>query len=297
MVVFTALGHADAAPTQDASAPMPIQPDTTTTAARPAHEQQTLPARPSPGADARDTGPGMGDYFIMGGVLVGAIVLLRQLTRRKKSRAGTPESAGTPRERLESIRAGAASSRAPADAAAAEAEAISRRLAGALDAKAARLEVLIEHAESVLARLEAALSAVPARPRASDRLADRPADRLGDRPGDRLAERAADEPEPAPLARIDPGLLDRARLDQLRRERGTDAPPARPQSTPRDPFAAPLPPAPAASAAPAGLGKHESARARAFALADQGRTIEEIARELARPVAEVELMLRLRRSS
>ncbi|MFI4897733.1 MAG: hypothetical protein ACIARR_07900 [Phycisphaerales bacterium JB059] len=87
------------------------------------------------------------------GVLVLVMVMVRLLRRNLSKNA--PANSGTPKERIERIRA-EASARPPAETFQADAEELTRRLAAILDNKAARLELLIEEADERLARLDRA---------------------------------------------------------------------------------------------------------------------------------------------
>lgn len=87
------------------------------------------------------------------GVLVLVMIMIRML-KRNLSR-NTPSREGTPRERIERIRA-EASARSPTESFQADAEELTRRLGAILDNKAARLELLIEEADDRLAKLDRA---------------------------------------------------------------------------------------------------------------------------------------------
>lgn len=87
------------------------------------------------------------------GVLVLIMIMVRMLKRNLSRNA--PAQEGTPRERIERIRA-EASARSPTESFQADAEELTRRLGAILDNKAARLELLIEEADDRLAKLDRA---------------------------------------------------------------------------------------------------------------------------------------------
>lgn len=87
------------------------------------------------------------------GVLVLVMVTIRLLRRNLSKNA--PANTGSPKERIEQIRA-EASARPPTETFQADAEELTRRLAAILDNKAARLELLIEEADDRLAKLDRA---------------------------------------------------------------------------------------------------------------------------------------------
>lgn len=87
------------------------------------------------------------------GVLVLIMIMIRMLKRNLSRNA--PAQEGTPRERIERIRA-EASARSPTESFQADAEELTRRLGAILDNKAARLELLIEEADDRLAKLDRA---------------------------------------------------------------------------------------------------------------------------------------------
>ncbi len=98
----------------------------------------------------------MSGLMMAAGVGIVVSVLLRNLRKRSRRRAQSPEW-DTPEERIEEIRGEAARrGRASAEMAAAETEDIARRLAAVLDNKAAKLEILLDEADRRIAALEAA---------------------------------------------------------------------------------------------------------------------------------------------
>jgi len=96
------------------------------------------------------------------GVVILVMLMVRML--RRNLRKNAPMQAGTPRERIDRMRA-EASARPPTETYQAEAEELTRRLAAILDNKAARIELLIEEADERLARLDRATLGVDVRTR------------------------------------------------------------------------------------------------------------------------------------
>lgn len=90
--------------------------------------------------------------LIVVGVLALTVTLMRRLQRRHRDRAAPTAE---PSERLDEIRHRAVAGREPLDRVMADAEELARHLAAVLDAKAARLELLIEEADRKIAAIEA----------------------------------------------------------------------------------------------------------------------------------------------
>lgn len=193
--------------------------------------------------------PGM---LLAFGVLLALLMMMRLMRRKQHTRPVD----GTPDERIAAIHERATASIGPLDRAMADAEQLARRLAATMENKAARLELLIEEADRKLEELNRAVAQA--------------------RPAPAPAERSARPP------RIDPALLDMARVEQDREERHghrenprlADETPERPrQEPPADPV-----------------------HRRVWALADDGLPPLDIARSLNQPIGQVELILNLRRS-
>ncbi len=118
---------------------------------------QTQDAQGATGAQATPE-PSAMTTFLPGallafGVLILVMIMIRMLKRNLSRNATAKE--GTPRERLDQLRA-QASAISPVDTYEAEAEELTRRLSAIMDNKAARLELLIEEADDRLARLDRA---------------------------------------------------------------------------------------------------------------------------------------------
>ncbi|MFT5422513.1 MAG: hypothetical protein ACI89L_000270 [Phycisphaerales bacterium] len=213
----------------------------------------------------------LASLLLVAGLALACFILLRRLYRRPGAK--TPEAGLSSRERIEAVRdraqttQGAASiGRQGLDRCMSDAEELTRRLAATLDNKAARIEVLISDAEDAIGRLE------DANQRASGGAGPRGLIGAGD--GPRLIGRQ----------RMDPGVLDRARLNQLTREQnGGEADPVVAENS--------------------GPGTAEDREpgadltCRVYELADAGNEAAQIARELDQPIGQVELMLNLRRQT
>lgn len=254
---------------QDAERAM--DPETTQATSQDLTETGTLtPASETQGSsDGVPVQNTVASFLMVAGLALACFILLRRLYRRPK--VATPEAGMTSRERIEALkgrtephRAKAVGERNGLDRCMADAEELTRRLASTLDNKAARIELLIDDAEDAIRRLEEASQrpASGAEPRSSIAMGDSP----------RLAGRQ----------RLDPTVLDRARLDQLTRERnGLEV--SKPESDPPSPTSE-------------GTGEPAvDVAQRVYELADAGNTAVQIARELNQPVGHVELMLNLRR--
>ena len=199
-------------------------------------------------------------------LIIGAMVMLvflmmralRKTSQQNRSRANTM---GTPSERIAEIRDQAEQSMEPGRKLMVDAEDIARRLGAALDNKAARLELLIEEADTKLDQLNRAVAR-----------SDAPATDSNE---------VSTPPTSTPTRTIDPALLDRARVEQDIEERQTRvAGRIAPVSTP------PTPPEPEITI---------SDQIQALAL--QGKSSREIATELAQPIGQVELILNLQKRS
>lgn len=165
-------------------------------------EQGTLPSTPAQGADTPNP---FASFLLVAGLSLAIFILLRRIYRRP--RAGGEDAGLTSRERIEAVKQRAARQSKTGESARlersmAEAEELTRRLAAILDAKAARLEVLIDDADERIGRLESLQGRTPSEP-------------AGVQTG---------EPRASIRPRIDPAALDRARLAQLTRERGESPP-------------------------------------------------------------------------
>lgn len=220
--------------------------------------QSPADAGPSPQTPKPSILPGL---LGAGGMLLLVVILLRRLRRRSQARPDEPDL--TASERIEAVRRQAALSRDPLERLMAEAEELTRHLAAVLDNKAARLELLIEEADRKLAAFD---------PGAADGSGPRP-DAHDDRRQGRVVTK---------VGRLDPSLLDRARVAQAEAERASN------ELRGIDPAAAALRQAASPPAAPPG---HE----RIYRLADEGLSPQEIARRTGEPVGQVELVLNLRR--
>lgn len=188
------------------------------------------------------------------GVLLMVFILMRRVIRNASRRPPALQ----PDERLSAIHDRAIASITPLEKAISDAEQLARRLAATMDNKADRLDILIQEADRKLEQLNQAVAHAA---RSTPTTIDRPF-----RPG----------------RSIDPSLMDRARVEQDREERGT------PRPTPSEPAVA----APAANDRPTPDPVHR----RVWALADDGMPPVEIARSLNQPVGQVELILNLRKS-
>lgn len=188
------------------------------------------------------------------GVLLMVFLLMRRVIRNAARRPPTLQ----PDERLSAIHDRAIASITPLEKAIADAEQLARRLAATMDNKADRLDILIQEADRKLEQLNHAVAQAS---RSTPTTIDRPF-----RPG----------------RSIDPSLMDRARVEQDREERGA------PRPAPAETTVA----APAANGRPTPDPVHR----RVWALADDGMPPIEIARSLNQPVGQVELILNLRKS-
>lgn len=192
--------------------------------------------------------PGM---LMAGGVMMLVWISLKKLRVHKRKRAAEPDL--DPTERIDDIRAQATAGTSRVERVMSDAQELTQRLAATLDAKAARIEILLDRTEQATADLEARIASI---------------------------EQAVQHPgEVSVVGRVDPALLDQARLDQAQAERtGTDNVPLS-QPAPLD----------------AAADGQTAARARVHTLADDGLSRTQIARQLELPIGQVELILNLRR--
>jgi len=135
------------------------QPETDAHGPQPAEGDQALTTSeqvPSQGETQPEggTSPLLPGLLVFGGVLVLTMTLMNA-NRRRQSRMHNIE-ADTPAERLEHLRAAAAAD-AGIEGRVARAADIIRDASARLETKAARLEILLEHADQRIAKLERAL--------------------------------------------------------------------------------------------------------------------------------------------
>jgi len=156
-----------------ASAP-PQQPSTDTPSRRAAEPQQQDILTPTEASEsdaartalelqgAEETSP-VPDWAPPAMMLMGVALLTWLTLRSFLRRARHPTQPSEPRERIEAIRK-QAGARAQIDSFSADAQELTQRLAAQLDAKAARIQLLLEEAEEAVRRLERAKRAVDAAP-------------------------------------------------------------------------------------------------------------------------------------
>lgn len=208
--------------------------------------------------------PMLPSLLLVGGVMLMIFVLFRSLKKNHSVRVTRDHQTGSPADRIAEIHQRAQSSTSPANKAMLDAEEITRRLSAQLDNKAARLELLLEEADTKLAELNRTLAG-------AERSANRGA---APRSADPLYA-APNSEQPAVPRALDPSLLDRARMDQDLAERG---------SMNRE-------------SAPSSVSAQDQINERILRLADDGLGCVEIARSLNQPIGQVELVLNLRKTS
>jgi len=114
--------------------------------------------------DFQDALPGL---LLVGGVMLASLVLMRAAWRSAaKNKAASRAPSNQPEERLETIRTDAAA-RAAIENFESDAEELTQRLSAVLDNKAARLELLIQDANSALERLTRGIAETERLPRMS----------------------------------------------------------------------------------------------------------------------------------
>lgn len=200
------------------------------------------------------------------GMIILVVLMFRSLKKTHKSNATRTNSMGSPAERIEEIRHRAETSMEPAERLMVEAEDIARRLGAVLDNKAARLELLIEEADAKLDQLNRAVSTQSRAPR-------NPTDSSPGEQETPISTRPA-----VPARSIDPSLLDRARLEQDQHERDTRV-------------AGRIEPEPANAQEPE--PEEISISDQIHELATQGKSSQEISRQLKQPIGQVELIMNL----
>ena len=226
------------------------------------------------------TVPGM---LLAVGVLIMMFVMMRRLARR-----GTKHPTRTidPAEHIAGIHDRALSSIPPLERSVANAEETARRISAMLDNKADRLDLLIQEADTKLTQLNAAIAQVARNTPVPNPTSNHT-----------LQQDGHDSPRPA-QRKIDPSLLDRARVEQDRAERTIDEayPPADPSRA-----RAARETSPARKHGEANPDhttdtptKPDPAHRRIWELSDDGLPPIEIARTLNQPVGQIELILNLR---
>ena len=203
------------------------------------------------------------NILLIGGVLLMVLLMMRMLKKNTKANARRANIQGTPAERIEQLHTRAQASMEPSTKLMVDAEEMARRLGAILDNKAARLELLIEEADSKLNALNRAVA------------------------GSQQPKPAAQTHEHTPPTprTIDPSLLDRARVEQDLEDRqsrvaGRIEPTYQPaqEHKPQPIAKKPEPP---------------TIQAQIIELANSGLTNIEIAHELKQPIGQVELVLNL----
>ncbi len=199
--------------------------------------------------------------LLVGGVLLMVIILMRKLRKNHKANAKRSNRQESPSNRIANIHAQAQATMDPAYKVMVDVEEMARRLGATLDNKAARLELLIEEADSKLALLNRTLSHASTTPPVVQQQQQQPIQ---------------------PTNAIDPTLLDRARLEQDLEERQTRVAGRIEPITP-EPIPDPV------------IEEPKTIQMQVIELAAAGHSNIEIAHELKQPIGQVELILNLRK--
>ncbi|MEM9373835.1 MAG: hypothetical protein AAGA55_09340 [Planctomycetota bacterium] len=222
---------------------------------------------------ARFEGSPLPGMMLAVGVLIMMFIMMRRLARRST----TPKARSVdPAEHIAGLHDRVAASTTPIDRSISQAEETTRRLAAMLDNKADRIDLLIQEADAKLIQLNNALAQVSRNTPVSAGPLASPAE-----PERHSTPRSAQR-------KIDPGLLDRARIEQDRVERSTPAGHTLNLADPESPSAPGKQPDEPRAADPT--------HRRIWELSDDGLPPVEIARTLNQPIGQIELILNLRRS-
>ena len=226
-------------------------------------ETQSVDAAPFSGIlkafNSKDTM--LPNILLIGGVLLMVLLMMRMLKKNTKANARRANIQGTPAERIEQLHTRAQTSMEPSTKLMVDAEEMARRLGAILDNKAARLELLIEEADTKLNSLNRAVAG-------SSSL--------------KPTQQSHDSKPQAPRT-IDPSLLDRARVEQDLEDRQSRV-------------AGRIEPAPHQEHKPQPVVntiEPLTIQAQIIQLAQTGLTNIEIAHELKQPIGQVELVLNL----
>lgn len=195
--------------------------------------------------------------LFLGGVLVAFFIVMRGMRKGSGRRKAQTREMSDAPTRLASLHQEAAASTGPARKTLLELEETARRFSALLDTKAAKLEILIEQADERLARLDGGGSDVT-------------------------------NGAPAPGGRgVRPEMLDRARVEEDLAARLREPEP-KPEPDPEPMRIQDAPSAP---------NRVKTTQDTVAELADQGLDAAAIAREIDKPVGQVELMLNIWRNS
>lgn len=272
---FNSLVPADTGPSTLIAQPDATNPTIDTQTDDQANNQTGTPTTPAEWVEAlqaRFEGSTLPGMILAFGVLVLMFIMMRRLAKRSK----TPSARSIdPVEHIAGVHHSALSSIPPLERSVAQAEETTRRLAAMLDNKADRIDLLIQEADAKLNQLNNALAQVsrstPVPQHTNQSFI----------PNTASQHHAHDAPRPA-QRKIDPSLLDRARVQQDRAERTNGHAPTNDHQHPRE----------------LNITEPEAdpAHRRIWELADDGVPPIEIARTLNQPVGQVELILNLRKS-
>lgn len=263
---------------------------TNTTATEPTITTPTTPAEWIESLQARFEGSPLPGMLLAVGVLIMMFIMMRRLARRSSTpKARSVDTA----EHIASVHDSALSSIPPLERSVAHAEETARRLAALLDNKADRIDLLIQEADAKLLQLNNALAQVARSTPVAHQSTPQPAIDYSHRPP--TEPDPHDAPRPA-QRKIDPSLLDRARVEQDRAERTNTNAPTYDDAADHAPSPARNPnhqhPRELNITEPAADPTHR----RIWQLSDDGVAPIEIARTLNQPIGQIELILNLRKS-